>query len=144
MTTTPESPADPTERPAGAQLVYRFGAGQADGSAAMRELLGGKGAGLAEMNGLGIPVPPGFTITTEVCAAYYALGESYPPELAADIVDRGIVLAGGGSLLKNLDVLLRTETGLPVMVCDDPMCAVIRGIGGTLDKLDLLHRIAVS
>jgi len=85
VTTTPESPADPTERPAGAQLVYRFGAGQADGSAAMHELLGGKGAGLAEMNGLGIPVPPGFTITTEVCAAYYALGESYPPALAADV-----------------------------------------------------------
>ncbi len=91
MTITPESPADATERaaaadaPAGAQLVYRFGAGEADGSAAMRELLGGKGAGLAEMNGLGIPVPPGFTITTEVCAAYYARGESYPDGLAADV-----------------------------------------------------------
>ena len=70
--------------------------------------------------------------------------ERTPPELAADIVDRGIVLAGGGSLLKNQDVLLREETGLPVMVCDDPMCAVVRGIGDTLDKLDLLHTIAVS
>jgi len=70
--------------------------------------------------------------------------ERTPPELAADIVDRGIVLAGGGALLKNQDVLLRDETGLPVMVCDDPMCAVARGIGDTLDKLDLLHTIAVS
>ena len=70
--------------------------------------------------------------------------ERTPPELAADIVDRGIVLSGGGSLLKNLDALLREETGLPVMVADDPMCAVVRGIGGTLEKLDLLEHIAVS
>ena len=70
--------------------------------------------------------------------------ERTPPELAADIVDRGIVLAGGGALLKNLDVLLRQETGLPVMIADDPMNAVVRGIGRTLDKLDLLKIIAVS
>jgi actin-like ATPase involved in cell morphogenesis len=50
-----------------------------------------------------------------------------PPELAADIVDKGIVLTGGGALLKNLDVLLREETGLPVMVCDDPISAVVLG-----------------
>lgn len=83
------------------------------------------------------------TVSSIVEAVRVSL-ERTPPELAADIVDRGIVLAGGGSLLKNLDVLLRTETGLPVMVCDDPMCAVVRGIGDTLDKLDLLHKIAVS
>ena len=65
--------------------------------------------------------------------------ERTPPELAADIVDRGIVLSGGGSLLQNLDALLRQETGLPVMVCDDPMCAVVRGSGAALDKLDLLE-----
>ena len=70
--------------------------------------------------------------------------ERTPPELAADIVDRGIVLSGGGALLKNLDVLLRQETGLPVMIADDPMNAVVRGIGRTLDKLDLLKIIAVS
>ena len=70
--------------------------------------------------------------------------ERTPPELAADIVDRGIVLAGGGAQLKGLDVLLREETGLPVMVCDDPMCAVVRGIGTALEKLDLLRNIAVS
>ena len=53
--------------------------------------------------------------------------ERTPPELAADIVDKGIVLTGGGALLKNLDVLLREETGLPVMVCDDPISAVVLG-----------------
>jgi rod shape-determining protein MreB and related proteins len=70
--------------------------------------------------------------------------ERTPPELAADIVDRGIVLAGGGALVKNLDVRLREETGLPVMVCSDPLCAAIRGSGATLEKLDLLHQIAVA
>ncbi len=70
--------------------------------------------------------------------------ERTPPELAADIVDRGIVLTGGGALLKNLDVLLRDETSLPVMVASDPMNAVVRGMGATLDKLDLLQAIAVE
>ncbi len=61
--------------------VYGFGNGAAEGDAAMRDLLGGKGAGLAEMSELGLPVPPGFTITTEVCTYYYANNKSYPPEL---------------------------------------------------------------
>ncbi len=94
MATTPKSPAAPprptdgTDRVwAAPKLVYRFGAGAAEGSAAMRELLGGKAAGLAEMSGIGIPVPPGFTITTEVCAAYYARGESYPSGLAAEVAE---------------------------------------------------------
>src|SRR5438105_838972 len=57
--------------------VYAFGGGIAEGRAEMRNLLGGKGAGLAEMANLGLPVPPGFTITTEVCARYYADGKTY-------------------------------------------------------------------
>ena len=61
--------------PEAEKYVYRFGAGKADGSAEMRNLLGGKGANLAEMSNLGLPVPPGFTITTEVCIAYYAAGK---------------------------------------------------------------------
>jgi pyruvate,orthophosphate dikinase len=61
--------------------VYGFGNGVAEGDAAMRDLLGGKGAGLAEMSGLGLPVPSGFTITTEACTYYYANSKSYPPEL---------------------------------------------------------------
>src|SRR5262245_31547951 len=63
------------------KFVYTFGNGAAEGEEGMKELLGGKGAGLAEMNRLGIPVPPGFTITTEVCTYYYAHDKSYPPEL---------------------------------------------------------------
>jgi pyruvate,orthophosphate dikinase len=61
--------------------VYAFGGGGADGDASMKNLLGGKGANLAEMSALGLPVPPGFTITTEACNHYYAQGQSYPPEL---------------------------------------------------------------
>jgi rod shape-determining protein MreB len=83
------------------------------------------------------------TVTTIVEAVRISL-ERTPPELAADIVDRGIVLTGGGALVKNLDVLLREETGLPVMVASDPMRSVVRGIGSTLDKLDLLQEIAVT
>jgi pyruvate, orthophosphate dikinase len=63
---------------AGTQYVYFFGEGRADGSAKMRDLLGGKGAGLAEMSNAGVPVPPGFTITTEVCRHYYANGLKLP------------------------------------------------------------------
>jgi len=58
--------------------VYSFGGGKAEGGAEMRDLLGGKGANLAEMSALGLPVPPGFTITTDVCNAYYANGRTYP------------------------------------------------------------------
>jgi pyruvate,orthophosphate dikinase len=65
--------------------VYRFGNGKADGRADMRELLGGKGAGLAEMANLGLPVPPGFTITTAVCTYYYDNDKRYPPGLRADV-----------------------------------------------------------
>ena len=67
------------------KYVYNFGAGKADGDASMRNLLGGKGANLAEMNKIGLPVPPGFTITTEVCTAYYDLGQKYPEGLAETI-----------------------------------------------------------
>jgi pyruvate,orthophosphate dikinase len=66
-----------------ARWVYPFGGGKAAGKAGMRNLLGGKGAGLAEMASLGLPVPPGFTITTEVCTYYYANNNSYPGALEA-------------------------------------------------------------
>ena len=65
--------------------VYSFGDGTAEGKADMRNLLGGKGANLAEMANLGLPVPPGFTITTELCTYYYAHGETYPAELKGDV-----------------------------------------------------------
>ncbi len=68
--------------------------------------------------------------------------ERTPPELAADIVDKGMVLGGGGGLLKNLDILLREETGLPVMVADDPLSCVALGAGMALDELDLLREVS--
>src|SRR6187551_1609697 len=70
--------------------------------------------------------------------------ERTPPELAADILDKGVVLTGGGALLKNLDVLLREETGLPVMVADDPISAVVLGSGKTLDHIELLKEVAIG
>jgi pyruvate,orthophosphate dikinase len=68
---------------AGGKWVYTFGDGKAEGEAGMKNLLGGKGANLAEMSNLGLPVPPGFTITTEVCTWYYDNGKQFPPDLAA-------------------------------------------------------------
>ncbi len=67
------------------QWVYGFGGGSADGDASMKNLLGGKGANLAEMSSLGLPVPPGFTITTEACVHYYSNGQTYPDALAAQV-----------------------------------------------------------
>lgn len=67
------------------QWVYGFGGGSADGDASMKNLLGGKGANLAEMSSLGLPVPPGFTITTEACVHYYSNGQSYPADLAEQV-----------------------------------------------------------
>ena len=61
------------------KYVYYFGDGKAEGTSSMKELLGGKGAGLAEMTNLGISVPPGFTISTEACVEYYKNGKQYPP-----------------------------------------------------------------
>ena len=70
-----------------AKRVYLFGAGKTDGAAQMKDLLGGKGANLAEMASLGLPVPPGFTITTEVCTAYYATGSKLPDGLQAEVTE---------------------------------------------------------
>lgn len=70
--------------------------------------------------------------------------EHTPPELGADIVDRGIVLAGGGALLGGLDQLIRDTIGLPVIVADDPLTAVVRGVGKVLDELELLKRVAIN
>ena len=69
--------------------------------------------------------------------------ESTPPELSADIVDKGIVMTGGGAMLTNLDLLLREATGLPVMLAEDPLTAVVLGTGRCLDELELLREVAV-
>jgi len=83
------------------------------------------------------------TINTIIEAVRIAL-ERTPPELAADIVDKGIVLAGGGAMMKNMDILLRQETGLPVVVAEDPLSCVVLGSGQILDQLDLLKQIAIA
>ncbi len=70
--------------------------------------------------------------------------ERTPPELAADIVDNGIVLAGGAALLRNIDVRLREETGLPVAIADDPLSCVVFGSGKVLDELSLLKEVATQ
>jgi len=69
--------------------------------------------------------------------------EQTPPELAADIVDRGIVLTGGGGLLKNLDKLLREKCGLPITVADDPLSTVVRGAGKSLDSIEMLRQVMI-
>jgi rod shape-determining protein MreB len=81
-------------------------------------------------------------IMTIVDAVRTAL-ERTPPELAADIVDKGIVLTGGGALLKGLDLLLRQETNLPITVAEDPLSCVALGTGKVLDELDLLKKVAI-
>jgi rod shape-determining protein MreB len=67
-----------------------------------------------------------------------------PPEIAADIIDRGVVLTGGGALLRGLDELLRRETGVPITVADDPLTSVVRGAGLMLADMDLLKRVAAA
>jgi rod shape-determining protein MreB len=70
--------------------------------------------------------------------------ENAPPELAGDIVERGIVLTGGGALLTNLDLLIKEETGIPISVADDPLSAVVRGAGMALDHIDVLREVSFS
>ncbi|HEY3346458.1 MAG TPA: rod shape-determining protein [Nitrospirota bacterium] len=69
--------------------------------------------------------------------------ENTPPELAADIVEKGIVLAGGGALLQGIDILVREETALPIVIAEDPLSAVVMGTGKALDEIDLLRRVSV-
>ncbi|MFQ5354627.1 MAG: rod shape-determining protein, partial [Thermodesulfobacteriota bacterium] len=69
--------------------------------------------------------------------------ETTPPELAADLVDKGLVLAGGGALIKNLDVILREETMLPVTIAEDPLTCVVKGAGRLLDEMTLLKEVTL-
>jgi rod shape-determining protein MreB len=80
------------------------------------------------------------TITNAIRVAL----ERTPPELSADISDRGIVLTGGGALLKNLDTHIREETGLPISIAEDPLASVVLGTGKMLDDFDLLRRVAIE
>ena len=69
--------------------------------------------------------------------------ERTPPELSSDIVDKGIMLAGGVGLIRGLDILLREETGLPITVAEDPLSAVVMGTGKVLDEIDLLRKLTI-
>ncbi|WP_334166970.1 PEP/pyruvate-binding domain-containing protein, partial [Phocaeicola paurosaccharolyticus] len=82
--------------------VYTFGNGEAEGKADMRNLLGGKGANLAEMNLIGVPVPPGFTITTEVCNEYYEIGKEAVVKILKEDVEKA---------LHGVEVLMRSKFG---------------------------------
>src|SRR5437867_12609127 len=79
----------PAAKHKAAKCVYYFGEGKADGNGKMKPLLGGKGANLAEMTRIGLPVPPGFTISTEICTYFYAHNRSYPRTMQAE-VEEGI------------------------------------------------------
>jgi pyruvate,orthophosphate dikinase len=97
---------------AGQKNVFFFGGGKAEGDAGMKTILGGKGANLAEMTNLGIPVPPGFTISTEVCAAYYENQESYPSGLEEEVLEH----------LYNLEGIMGKKLGDK----DDPLLVSVR------------------
>ena len=98
-----------TKQPAG-KLVYLFGKGKTEGHGKMKELLGGKGANLAEMARIGLPVPPGFTITTAVCNAYYANKRTYPKDLNAQ------VKSGIAFIEKAMDVRFNDASAMPLLV----------------------------
>ena len=119
----PKQPTPSLERTSGAQrprgakkglaptkYVYQFGNGKADGNSSMKPLLGGKGANLAEMARIGLPVPPGFTITTEVCTYYYAHAKSFPPALKPD------VQAGVARVEKLMGVKFGARDAMPLLV----------------------------
>ena len=82
--------------------------------------------------------------TNQIVTALKQALEQTPPELGADIAERGLILTGGGALLRDLDRLLREETGLPVMVAEDPLTCVVRGCGIALEKMHKLGNIFAS
>jgi pyruvate,orthophosphate dikinase len=110
--TSSQPPAKPgkSASPKALKCVYTWGAGKADGNGSMKPLLGGKGANLAEMTRIGLPVPPGFTITTEVCTYFYAHKKTYPPELQAQM------LAGVANMEKIMGTKFGATTGTPLLV----------------------------
>ncbi|MGC9006510.1 MAG: rod shape-determining protein [Sulfurihydrogenibium sp.] len=83
-------------------------------------------------------------VIVQIVNAVKSTLERTPPELAADIVERGIVLAGGGSLIYGLDKRLRNETGLPVVYCEDPLTAVAKGIGKSINNIELIKRVSIK
>src|SRR5256714_2786439 len=121
------------------KYVYLFGNKKADGNGAMKALLGGKGANLAEMTRIGLPVPPGFTITTEVCTYYYANKRTYPGQLQPQIE------AGIANMEKIMGTKFGDTKGIPLLVAvrfrgrDS-----VRGLMDTLLKPGLNHETAAA
>jgi pyruvate,orthophosphate dikinase len=120
------------------KMAYYFGDGKADGTGTMKNLLGGKGANLAEMSAIGIPVPAGFTITTEICTYYYDHGEKYPRDLASQVQAN----------IKKLERTMKAEFGNP----DNPLLLSVRsgarvsmpGMMETVLNLGLNDKIAAG
>lgn len=83
-------------------------------------------------------------VVTQLIDAIKMVLENSPPELAADLVDKGIVLAGGGALLRNLDTVIRNDTKLPVTIADDPLTCVVKGAGMVLDEIKLLREVTIQ
>src|SRR3954452_19047527 len=108
------------------KYVYSFGGGKAEGQAGMKALLGGKGANLAEMSVIGIPVPPGFTITTEVCATYYEDGRKLPEAVRPQVEDA----------LKEVESLAGKAFGDP----GDPLLVSVRS-GAALSMPGMMNTI---
>ena len=105
-----KKPAKKSASPKALKCVYTWGAGKADGNGSMKNLLGGKGANLAEMTRISLPVPPGFTITTEVCTYYYANKRTYPKELQAQMQ------AGIANMEKIMGTKFGATDGTPLLV----------------------------
>ena len=82
-------------------------------------------------------------VTSSIVESVRMALERTPPELSADFIDKGMILTGGGALLRNLDLRLREETGIPVSIAEDPLSAVVLGVGRILDDLDLLRRVCL-
>ncbi len=96
-----------------------------------------QGCDLCAANALAEPV-------RVIVDAVKATLERTPPELAADVMDRGIVMTGGGSLLQGLDRLISEETGMPVIIAEDPLTSVVQGAGKTFDYLEILRKVDIS
>src|SRR5437667_9850109 len=120
-----EVPSKSTPKPA-TKYVYSFGGGKADGNGKMKNDLGGKGAGLAEMTNAGLPVPAGFTITTEACRAFYANGEKFPPGMW----DQGV------AALRTVEA----ETGKELGDRADPLLVSVRS-GAKFSMPDMMDTV---
>ena len=110
LSTKAKAAVKPARGARGGKRVYNFGAGKGDGDGSMKPLLGGKGANLAEMSRIGLPVPPGFTITTEVCTYFYDNKKTYPPELD------GQMHAGIAAMERIMGTKFGDPVGMPMLV----------------------------